>query len=102
MSTPNGHMPLQEYLNFRNNRAAAAGAKSFLYLEGAGMARPAAEKTLSSVLPKGISGGKIAAFVAGTALIAGAIHLATRPKQETRWADRIDAERQRQAQAPAL
>ncbi len=46
-------------------------------------------------LPEGISGGKVAAIVAGIGLLGGAVYLMTRPKRETpdSWRGRVQAQR---------
>ena len=51
---------------------------------------------LPKTLPKGISGGKVAAIVAGVAVAGGALYALTRKKEKTAdtWTGRIQAERQ--------
>ena len=82
-------------------KARAAGqetAKAWQRVEGAEAALRTS-RTMTHALPKGISSGRIAAYVAAAAVVVGGIHLLTRPKPEAAsWQSRIDAERAMQAQ----
>ena len=85
----------------RNAHAVATGNGTYLSMVGAtgkhatgsvaaaGNAGEAATKAVSRM-----SGGKIAAIVAGVGLLAGAGYLLSRPSQDKRsWTSRIDEER---------
>lgn len=95
---------LDSILAARNASAGPLGPTMFLdspgsllqaAAEAAQKSAPIGGKSATTLLPKGISGGRIATYVAGAAVIAGGIHLLTRKKAEPEqsWQGRIQAER---------
>ncbi|MDI7774680.1 hypothetical protein [Asticcacaulis sp. EMRT-3] len=99
--TATARPPLEALLAERNGSALAQASGSTLSFSSATPVKAFAPKPSvtplagGSLLPKGISGGKVAAIVAATAVIGGGIYLATRkkPEQQTSWASRVQAER---------
>jgi hypothetical protein len=97
---------MSDYIATRNAQARASGASTRLFFgtaEEIGAQRAASHagdkqmaQTAKTALPKGISGGKVTAIVAGVALAGGALYALSRKKEDVPvgpWTARVESER---------